>query len=282
MGNGSVCNVLETGIYRGGWVMSGIPVLMYHALEDSGHPAGAHGQGEQLYVLQAAQFREQMAYLYRQGFSTYLLEELAAMAERPEKAVVVTFDDGHESNYSIAIPQLKEFGFRAEFFVTSQWVGTPNYLKPEQIRMISSEGMAIGAHGASHAFISDLDDARMEIELRDPQRTLSSLIDKPIITFSAPGGRIDYRTEQVARRSGYTILCGSNPGLLDSRTMDSIIPRLAIRNSYSLQDFASLVSGDCSVLRRMVFRAKVLNIMKKAIGNRWYERFRNVILGDGN
>ncbi len=262
--------------------MTGIPVLMYHALENLHHPAGAKGPGEQLYVLQAGQFREQMEYLHREGFSTYLLEELAVMPDRPGKAVVITFDDGHESNYSIAIPQLKEFGFRAEFFVTSQWVGTPNYLKPDQIRMISSEGMAIGAHGASHAFICDLDDAGLDVELREPQLILSSLIDKPIISFSAPGGRIDSKMEQVARRFGYTILCGSNPGFLDSTTMDSVIPRLAIRNSYSLQEFASLVSGDCSFLRRMVFRTKVLNIMKKTIGNRWYVRFRNMILGDGN
>lgn len=42
--------------------MKGIPVLMYHALENAAHPAGAKDPGEKLYVLQASQFREQMEF----------------------------------------------------------------------------------------------------------------------------------------------------------------------------------------------------------------------------
>src|SRR3974390_16332 len=62
----------------------GIPVLMYHALEDEANPAGAKDVGEQRYVQQVHQFREQMAYLHREGYRTFLFEELQVLKEWPD------------------------------------------------------------------------------------------------------------------------------------------------------------------------------------------------------
>ena len=106
---------------------------MYHALEDAARPAGSSDQGEQLYVLQADAFREQMAYLQREKYRALLLEELGGLEALPERPVLITFDDGHVSNHAIALPLLKQYGLKAEFFITTDWIGTERFMSADQV-----------------------------------------------------------------------------------------------------------------------------------------------------
>jgi len=176
----------------------GIPVLMYHALEDEAHPSGAKEPGDLLYVLQVSQFRDQMEWLHREGFRPFLLEELHACDQWPDKAVVLTFDDGHESNATLALPILQEFGFKAEFFITTGWIGTPYFMNTEQIRTLHRAGMGVGSHGVTHRFLSDLPEAEIRDEISDSQKVLESCVGEPVISLSYPGGRMNQLTQRIA------------------------------------------------------------------------------------
>jgi len=251
---------------------------MYHALEDSDHPAGAKDPGEQLYVLETEQFREQMEYLHREGYRTFLLEELQALAEWPDKAVVLTFDDGHESNFTLALPILQEYGFKAEFFITTGWIGTPYFINEEQIRELHRAGMGIGSHGVTHAFISDLGGADVVFELAESQKVLTELTGQSIESFSAPGGRTSDRVIAAARKCGYSILCTSQFGRLEDGRLLPNIPRIPIRAATSLSEFAALVAGDAALTARMVSKDRLLAIVKVVLGNLLYEKVRSVFL----
>ncbi|MDD2335107.1 MAG: polysaccharide deacetylase family protein [Geobacteraceae bacterium] len=261
--------------------MKGVPVLMYHALENEDHPAGATDPGEQLYILPVRQFREQMEYLRQEGFQTFLLEELLAMDCWLEKSVVLTFDDGHESNYTLALPLLKEFGFKADFFITTDWIGTPNYLTEEQVRELSNAGMGIGSHGVSHAFLSDLSAVNVEREMLDSRERLASIICKQVTGFSVPGGRSSGTCEALARKNKYRFLATSSPGLLTKSLLVYCIPRIAVRYKMLPAEFASIVNNDVLAVRRLARRSGMLGILKKLIGNRFYESVRALLLRDG-
>ena len=99
-----------------------VPVLMYHHLTD----------GEQnSATITPALFREHMQALSDAGYQTVSLAELRAYvydgAELPDKPVLITFDDGYESNYELAYPVLKEFGMKAAIFVIGSSVGKDTY-----------------------------------------------------------------------------------------------------------------------------------------------------------
>lgn len=88
-----------------------IPVLMYHHLvEDLSKYEGNEA------VVSIKQFREQMEFLAEEGFTTLnaaqLLDFLSG-SPVPDNTVVITFDDGYESNYIHAFPILKELGLVA-------------------------------------------------------------------------------------------------------------------------------------------------------------------------
>lgn len=90
-----------------------LPIVMYHQLTKSESRAGR-------YVLTVEQFEKDLQFLKRNGYETVTVNQLLAFSEGkgdlPEKAVMITFDDGCETLYSYALPLLKEHGFTAVGF----------------------------------------------------------------------------------------------------------------------------------------------------------------------
>lgn len=263
--------------------MNGIPVLMYHALEDQDHPAGYVDKGDRIYLLNVCQFREQMSYLYRNGFQSFQIKEVLSSEKIPEKSVIITFDDGHESNYCLALPILKEFGFKAEFFLTTDWIGKSHYMMPEQIKKLSMEGMSIGSHGVTHAFLDDLSDEEIEKELYHSKKVLTQLVEKPIISLSAPGGRIKEGLISLAIKNSYRILCTSRPALLyDRAQVFTTIPRFTIRRNTSISDFICIVEKNESFIRNLSFNYCIFAAAKRIFGNRRYLQLRELLLWKNN
>lgn len=90
-----------------------LPVVMYHQLTKSESRAGK-------YVLTVEQFEKDLKFLKKNGYETVTVSQLLAFSKGkgdiPEKAIMLTFDDGCETLYSYALPLLKEYGFTAVGF----------------------------------------------------------------------------------------------------------------------------------------------------------------------
>lgn len=251
---------------------------MYHALEDEAHPSGAKDSGEHLYVLQVSQFREHMAYLHREGYRTLLLEELKSLTEWPDKAVVLTFDDGHESNFSLALPILRDYGFKADFFITTGWIGTPYYMTERHIRELYRAGMGIGSHGVTHAFFDDMTYLDCQREFCESGRILSEIIGRKVTSFSAPGGRVRPDIAALAESSGYDTVCTSQPGIVVNGGSAYCIPRITLQNDMDMKMFATIVQRDDAYLTRLTRRSRLLSCAKKMLGNKRYEKVRELLL----
>lgn len=91
-----------------------LPIVMYHQLTKSESRAGR-------YVLTLEQFEKDLIFLKNRGYQTVTVNELMEFTngngELPEKAVLLTFDDGCETLYSYALPLLQKYGFTAIGFV---------------------------------------------------------------------------------------------------------------------------------------------------------------------
>jgi len=74
-------------------------------------------------------FESQLKYLDHNGYRTLTADELLAILNgktpAPERAVVLTFDDGWESLWSVAFPLLKRYGFKAVAFVIPGLIEDP-------------------------------------------------------------------------------------------------------------------------------------------------------------
>mgnify|MGYP001077981488 FL=1 len=81
-------------------------VLMYHHFIQD-------GQDYNVWMLTDTRLREDLQWLSDHGYTTVLPSDLAAGTPLPAKAVMLTFDDGYDSNYTLAYPILQEFKAKA-------------------------------------------------------------------------------------------------------------------------------------------------------------------------
>lgn len=99
-----------------------IPVLMYHGLGDETDNAG---------VITPQRFEEQITALKEAGYTALLSQDLIAYVDQglalPEKSVVITFDDGYQSNLEEAYPTLRRCGMPATIHVIGVSVGKDTY-----------------------------------------------------------------------------------------------------------------------------------------------------------
>ncbi len=92
-------------------------------------------------------------------------------------------------------------------------------------------GIDIGAHGASHAPLTYLDDAAGD--LRRAREVLGQLTGRPetITTLSFPHGRYNDATLEAARRSGFALMFTSDyalNALKDGRPSSDVLGRISI------------------------------------------------------
>ena len=95
--------------------MNQLHIVMYHYIRDLKHSRYPEIKG-----LDAALFRRQIEYL-KTNFQIVTMEEVIAACfgemDLPEKAMLLTFDDGYIDNYTFAFPILEEFGLQGSFFI---------------------------------------------------------------------------------------------------------------------------------------------------------------------
>jgi peptidoglycan/xylan/chitin deacetylase (PgdA/CDA1 family) len=253
----------------------GSVVLMYHGV---GSPARF---GEERYTVSEQSFTEQLAILARTGRVTSLVSLLDGSA-RPG-AIVLTFDDGEQSVVTRALPRMQEHGLAGTLFVTTGWIGTEGYLGAEELTLLEEQGWTVGSHGATHRFLSDLDDHQLEQELVQSRETLSRLLGAHRQwDISLPGGRRSARVVVAARRAGYRSLCTSLLGTNPIPPPDPYrIQRVTVQRHLDPATFRRLIDGERRLYLRLQARQQALDLAKRALGNERYQRLRSALLEIG-
>jgi len=251
---------------------TGVSILTYHGL---GEDSGQNG----LYTLPRSQFEAQMGYLLEKKYQTVSLGAVKRYLEGaplPEKSVVITFDDGLESDFSIAFPILKRYGFQATFFVNPGTVGHVGYLTAASLKKMSEAGMDIGSHGFDHIFLTRLDNLTLRHQLIDSKRILEEWIGKKISFFSIPRGRYTPQVLEAIQKGTYDLVCTSDIGCNRSQTDPFRLQRWAMKRSYRLDDFISVVEGRAK--KHLVLEHVVKRSAYALLGHTLYENFRNRVL----
>ncbi|MHC4570462.1 MAG: polysaccharide deacetylase family protein [Planctomycetota bacterium] len=112
--------------------VQGVPILMYHSIDNTLSPISVSPH----------EFRMQMAFLKKINTKVISLSDLVQECflrdDRNVRAAVITFDDGYENNYTHAFPILKEFGFTATFFISTETIGgKPTWLREYTNKMFN-------------------------------------------------------------------------------------------------------------------------------------------------
>ncbi|MGD2125781.1 MAG: polysaccharide deacetylase family protein [Desulfobacteraceae bacterium] len=215
---------------RGGLSTDGyqvVPVLCYHHLAEDCRSS---------LCTPVSLFERQMRYLKENGYRVIamseLLEFLNYQRELPEKAVVITIDDGYRSAYDRAYPMLKKYGFVATFFIYTDFVGRSDIaITWDQLKAMKADGFEIGSHTLTHCDLTKKEEGEdVETYLAEVRRQLllsKQIIDKKLdqntVYLAFPYGEYDHRIlnlcEQLGYEIGFSVKKGSNPFFSDPLTL---------------------------------------------------------------
>jgi peptidoglycan/xylan/chitin deacetylase (PgdA/CDA1 family) len=123
-----------------------------------------------------------------------------------------SFDDGHISNYTHALPLLQKYACKAIFFVIAGRIGeNKDFMTWTHLRELISLGHQVESHSWSHKFLTGCPDSDLREELVRSRGTLEDRLSTAVQALSAPHGRWDGRVLKACRDVGYRHLYTSDP-----------------------------------------------------------------------
>ena len=246
-------------------------ILMYHRVGDR-----AVGRPEDdVYRVTTAGFAAQMALLVREGYPIVPASALDS-AEVPPRAVVLTFDDGWDSDVDEALPVLLRHGLTASFFVSPALVGQEGYLSWDGVARLHAEGMEVGSHGLDHTLLGEVPAQEASLQLRESRARLQERLGREIESVALPGGNGGRRVARLAHAAGYRRVMGSQPGLAAGGSL--LLPRFAIRRGDDLATFRTVIDRSLSIRVRHGARHLVLTSARRLLGPAFYEAVKGRLL----
>jgi peptidoglycan/xylan/chitin deacetylase (PgdA/CDA1 family) len=250
-----------------------LPILMYHGLHGGPDDAGFH---DPVYSVRPHDFEQQLHWLAHHGYRSVLLRDIGTRI--PVKCVVIAFDDGDISNLTVALPALMRRGMRAEFCITTDFIGRRGSLNEEDVRTLADAGMGVQSHGCTHRYLADLDEEELDFELRLSRQRLQAITGTQVTAIALPGGRGGERERKAALRAGYWHFLNSAPGVNAHWKPGEYLQRLPITGDLTLEKFADLVQWRGLAPRILRARYEALAQAKQMLGNRAYERWRERVV----
>jgi peptidoglycan/xylan/chitin deacetylase (PgdA/CDA1 family) len=221
-----------------------VPILMYHVI--AAPPAGAPFPG--LYV-QPQEFAEQMQALKDAGWHAVTLDQVAAYWREgaplgPGKPIVLSFDNGYQSQYAQAFPVLRRLGWVGDENI--QLTGLPpseGGLGQQEVRELIDAGWELDTQGISHADLIALGSRELTYQVADARRILQQRYHVPVNWFCYPSGHYDEAVIAAVRAAGFEGSTTVVPGWAHPGDDPYRLHRLRVLGGTSAQSLLSLVEG---------------------------------------
>ena len=125
-------------------------VFVYHRFNDSRYPSTN---------ITTEAFKDHLEALKVEHFTVLTLGEVVdrmrAGESLPQRCAVISVDDGYLSFLTDGWPLLKQYGYPATLFVSTDTVGGSDFMNWQDLLILQEEGVEIGNHSASHVYLLD-------------------------------------------------------------------------------------------------------------------------------
>ena len=232
-------NVLSPTALSSDEISMQVPILMYHHLSEDVTNSE---------MVSPEQFEAQIRALSEAGYTGVSFDELQAYVLRgeplPEKPVVITFDDGYRSNYTLAYPILQKYNMKAAIFVIGVSFGkdhykdtdyaiTPHFGAAEAAEMAASGLVSIQSHTYDmHQWLpyetgsavrenilplpGEGEEAYVQALTEDFTRSraqLESATGQPVDVLAYPAGQYSTLAQVTLQSLGVHVTLSTNPGV---------------------------------------------------------------------
>ena len=237
---GYFTDVLQPPALPASEISAQVPILMYHHLSEDVTNSE---------MVSPEQFEAQIRALSEAGYTGVSFDELQGYVLRgeplPEKPVVITFDDGYLSNYTLAYPILQKYNMKATIFAIGVSFGkdhykdtdyamTPHFGAAEAKEMTDSGLISIQSHtydmhqwppyedGSAAVrenilpLAGESEEAYVQALTEDFTKSRAQLEDatgQPVDVLAYPAGQYSTLAQVTLQELGVHVTLSTNPGV---------------------------------------------------------------------
>jgi len=221
-----------------------VPILMYHVV--AAPPPGAPFPG--LYVT-PSELAAQVQTLKSAGWHAVTLDQVTAYWRDGAplgagKPIVLSFDNGYQSQYTQALPILRQVGWVGDENI--QLTGLPpsqGGLGQAQIHGLIEAGWELDTQGISHADLIALDAEQLHDQVAAARTTIQQRYHVPVNWFCYPSGHYDATVIAAVKAAGYTGSTTVVPGWAHPADDPYRLHRLRVLGGTTPQELLTLITG---------------------------------------
>ncbi len=249
-----------------------VPILAYHSISEN-----LFGYSHPYYQINTSPnvFTEQMKWLRNAGYRSLDLNDLSDAFESGSdlsKCFVITFDDGYRDFLTEGWPVMRQCGFSATVFLTTDRIqASPSriegadYLTWQDVRELHSQGISFGSHTVSHPDLRSLAPNEIDYELGYSKEMIEQMLGAPVRSFSYPFPFPEEDRDfarylfDALENHGFQNGVSTILGRATSKSSGFFLPRLPINNWDDIPLFRAKIEGSYNwmhwpqLLKKIVF-----------------------------
>ncbi len=206
-------------------------VLIYHKFNEPDSPSTS---------IPTEVFEKQIRFLIEKGYRIISIDELVdALYHKkpfPEKAVVITIDDGYRTTYTEAFPVLKKYNLPFTVFLYMEGVGRfPAYMTVDQLKEMSKyDKVTFGLHSYYHKPLGSITDRKfLERDTKKAIKRFKKLLSFTPHYYAYPYGEYNHSVVQVIKDLGLEAAFTQDPFNVSPETDPYLIPRVPMVGSWA-------------------------------------------------
>lgn len=185
-----------------------------------------------------------------EAVGTLTIDSTSVKEKYPLKGIYLTggislrFDDGWDSQYTVAYPKLESAGLTGTFYIITRQLlddDFSGFMSIAEVKDLYAHGEEIGDHTQTHPHLPQLTRAQQYKEIVGAKNDLISWGIDPVLSFAYPYGEYNNATVSIIKNNGFTNAAA---------TLDNDVPVTQnpyTINGYSVQDTDSLASLEAMV-----------------------------------
>lgn len=217
--------------------------FIYHRFDDNRYPSTN---------ISVEIFTQQLEFLREENIpavSTRQISERIARGEAlPAHGVMITVDDAYRSFYEEGMPVIRKFDIPVALFVNTDAVGTPGYMTWDEIREVAQEGVEIGNHTASHAYLVEKHagesfarwQQRIHDDIQKAQQAFKRELGVAPDIFAYTYGEYSSEVISILKDLGFIVAYAQQSGVIHDQHDPFSLPRFPMGGPFAtLDDFKS-------------------------------------------
>jgi peptidoglycan/xylan/chitin deacetylase (PgdA/CDA1 family) len=219
-----------------------VAILMYHVVQ-----AAPRGVANPELWVSAGRFRREMDALARAGYHATTLDVVWSAwhghGTLPRNPIVVSFDDGYQSQSTVARRVLYRLGWPGVLNLEVHNVGLKGGLSGAEVRAMVRDGWEVDAHTMTHPDLTLVDARQLRREVAGSRRWLRRAFGIPVDFFAYPAGRYDPAVEHAVRAAGFKGATTTAPGMARRGGDAYALARLRVTPEMTPEQLLAMLGG---------------------------------------